>query len=211
MFDSLYRYLIKYKQLSLPGIGTLALQVQPARSEFVDRTFLPPHYSFVFETGKETTSRKLFSWLAQVFNTTERAAVIRFNDFLFGIKKEMDSGKEINWPRVGKFQKTVTGEIGFEADEKELIFQQPVIAEKVIRENHAHTMLVGEMEKTSFQMTEFLSTPAPVEVKRSYWWVWPLAIIILALMFMGWYFSEHGINADSTGNNKKIVPAEQGH
>jgi nucleoid DNA-binding protein len=208
MFDSLYRYLIKYKQVSLPGMGTLSVQIRPARSEFVDRSFFPSQYSFVFEPGKEISSRELFSWLAHVFITTEREAVIRLNDFFFGIKKELEAGNEITWNGVGKFQKTATGEIRFEAAEKELSFQRAVIAEKVIHENMGHTMRVGEMEKTSIEMSEMLSGTAAVEVKRSYWWIWPLAIIVVIVMFLGWYFSEHGINPGSSGNNKKISPAE---
>jgi len=208
MFDSLYRYLINHKQVSLPGMGTLSVQVQPARSEFVNRSFFPARYSFVFEPGKEISSRELFSWLAHVLISTEREAVIRFNDFVFAIKKELEAGKKITWHGVGSFQKAATGEIGFDPAEKELVFQRPVVVEKVIREKAGHTMRVGEMEKTSIEMTEMLSGPAAVEVKPSYWWVWPLAIIIVTAMFLGWYFSEHGISTAATGSNKKITPAE---
>jgi len=206
MFDILYRYLIRNRQISLSGIGTLSVQVRPSISEFVDRTFLPPVYSFVFEPGKETSSRKLFSWLAAAFNITERQAVIRFNDFLFDLKRELEAGNEITWQGVGSLRKGLTGEISLDAVKKDLIFQQPVIAAKVMRENAEHIVLVGEREKTSTEMTEILLAPSPIEEKRSYWWVWPLAIIIISFIFLGWYFSEHGMS--STGNNQKFSPAK---
>jgi hypothetical protein len=219
MYESLYRFLIKYKKIDLPGIGTIALQTQPAQSEFVSRSFLAPAYLFTLEKarltasadtneknpvgqGKETQS-KLFSWIAANNNINEREAVGQFNDFVFDLKKELESGKKITWSGVGIFQKEMSGEIKFEGKKKELQFLEEVVAKKVIRENAEHTMLVGEVEKTSTQMTEMLSGDMVIKEKRSYWWVWPLAVIIVILIFLGWYFSEHGTSS-STGNNHKI-------
>ena len=207
MFESLYRYLIKYRQVDLPGIGAIVIQVQPVVAVFVNRSFLPPVYSFVFQQARETSSKKLFSWLGGVFNITEREAVIRLNDFVFDLKKQLEAGRIVTWSGVGSLQKGNGGEIRFHAFKKELDFPGAVVAEKLIRGNAEHTMLVGELEKTSTEMTEFLLNP-PAEEKRSYWWIGPLAIIVLAFMFLGWFFSEHGIKTSSTGNSQIISPAE---
>ncbi|HEY1870496.1 MAG TPA: hypothetical protein VGG71_05520 [Chitinophagaceae bacterium] len=40
-----------------------------------------------------------------------------------------------------------------------------------------------------------------------YWWIWPAAIILLAIIFLGWHFSEKNPGG-ATGNNYKISPAE---
>src|SRR4030095_11046666 len=114
MYEVLYRFLVRYKSLDLPGIGTIALQTQPARSEFVDRSFAPPKYSFLFEKRERIPSEKLFSWIALHLNITESEAVIRFNDFIFDLNRQLKEGKEISWDHVGRFQKEITGEIKFE-------------------------------------------------------------------------------------------------
>ncbi len=204
MYEILYRFLIKYKRVDLPDIGTIALQMEPAESEFVNRSFLPPQYFFTLEKTKETSSEKLFSWLAANFNITEREAVIQFNDFVFDLRKQLEAGKEIIWNGVGILQKELTGEIKLGGVKKELAFLEEIIAEKIIRENAEHTMLVGEVEKTSTQMTEMLLNPVAVKEKYNYWWIWPLAVIIVIMIFLGWYFSEHGVSSGSTGNNHKI-------
>jgi hypothetical protein len=94
MQELLYRFLIRNKQISFPGIGTIQVQVQPAAADVANRSFVPRHYSFVFEQGRETASKKMFSWLAAAGGITDREAVIRFNDFIFDMKKQLDAGKE---------------------------------------------------------------------------------------------------------------------
>jgi hypothetical protein len=208
MYESLYRFLIKYKKVDLPGIGAIALQTQSAQSEFVSRSFLPPAYFFTLEKERDIPLGKLFSWIAADNNISENEAADQFNDFISDLKKELEAGKKITWSGVGIFQKEPAGEIKFEGNKKELPFLEPVIAKKVIRENAEHTMLVGEVEKTSTQMTEILSGDTVIKEKRAAWWLWPLAAIIVILIFLGWYFSQHGISSSSTGNNHKIsVPS----
>jgi hypothetical protein len=204
MYEALYRFLIRYRKLDLPGIGAIALQMESSRSEFVNRAFLPPAYFFSLEKGKEKPPTKLFSWLAANFGVTENEAIAKFNDFVFDLRDQLQNGQEVAWDGVGLFSQQQAGEIKFTTFRNNLSFLGEVIAEKVIRENVEHTMLVGEHEKTSTQMSEMLSSEIVEREKSSHWWIWPLAAIIAILIFLGWYFSEHGISGSSTGNNQKI-------
>jgi hypothetical protein len=221
MYELLYKFLVKYKTIDLPGIGRIFFNEQPAESRFVDQNFLPPRYLIGFERGrsivetqmndakpqgwqKTPPSRKLFSWLASHYEITEKEAVIRFDDFVVDLKGRLDAGDKIMWSGVGVLEKDSTGEIVFHHFKSELPWLEPTSAKKVIRDNAEHTMLVGEREKTSVEMTEILLRPKSVKEKRGYWWVWPLAVIIAIFIFLGWYFSEHGISGDATGNNHKV-------
>ncbi len=205
MYEALYRYLVKFREIDLPGIGVLALRMQPAGAEFVDHIFLPPKYFFSFEKMEDVPPEKLFSWLAVHLNITEQEAVIRFTDFIFEMNRQLKEGKAFHWHGVGTLQKEFSGEIKFNS-ESNLPWLENVVAEKVIRENAEHTMLVGESEKTSTQMTELLH---PGEtMKRPHWWIWPLAVILAAVIFLGWYFSVNGISGTSISNNKVLSPAD---
>lgn len=204
MYECLYRFLIKYKKLVLPGIGTVALHLRPSVSEFADRHFSPPGYFFTLERADEIPRGKLFSWLASHFSITDSEAVIRFNEFIFDLTRKLKEGKEIQWQKVGSFQKELTGEIKFTGAKEALSWLENVPAQKIIRENVEHRMLVGEVEKTSTEMNKLLSS-ATIE-KKYQWWLWPAAIVVAILIFLGWYFSEHGTNAP-TGNHSKISPA----
>jgi len=206
MYEYLYRFLIKYKKLDLPGIGTIVLHVQSSRSEFADRHFSPPGHFFTLEKEDEIPRGKLFSWLALHFGITDGEAVIQFNEFIFDLGRKLKQGKEIHWEKIGSFQKELSGEIKFSNRAEELSWLESVPAQKVIRENVEHRMLVGEVEKTSTEMNELLNSVQ--NAKTYHWWVWPVAVIIAIFVFLGWYFSEHGITSASTGNHTKISPAD---
>ena len=205
MFECLYRFLIKYKKLDLPGIGTIALHLQSSRSEIIDRHFSAPRYFFTLERGDEIPRGKLFAWLASHFDITDGEAVIQFNQFIFDLARKLKEGKEIHWEKIGSFQKELSGEIKFTGAEEGPSWLENVPGQKIIRENVEHRMLVGEVEKTSTEMNKLLNS---VPQERKYqWWAWPIAIVVAIFIFLGWYFSEHGLKSASTGNHLKISPA----
>jgi len=206
MYECLYRFLIRYKKLTLPGIGTIALHLQSSRSEVADRHFSPPSYFFTLEKEDEVPKGKLFSWLASHFSTTDSEAVIQFNEFIFNLARKLKEGREIHWQRVGSFQKELTGEIKFTSAKEELSWLENVQGQKIIRENAEHRMLVGEVEKTSTEMNRLLNSA--VSQKKFQWWVWPVAILVAIFIFLGWYFSEHGMTPVSTGNHSKNSPSD---
>jgi hypothetical protein len=205
MHECLYRFLIKFKKLDLPGIGTIALHLQSSRSEFTDRIFSPPGYFFTLEKEDEIPMGKLFSWLASHSGITDSEAVIRFNEFIFDLTRRLKEGKEIHWQKVGSFQKELTGEIRFTSVKEEFRWLENVPGQKIIRNNVEHRMLVGEVEKTSTEMNKLLNSVK--DEKKYSWWVWPVAIVVAIFLFLGWYFSEHGVTTVSTGNHVKISPA----
>lgn len=205
MYEALYRYLIKYKRVELPGIGVVALQRHPAKAEIANHSFLPPGYSVLLEKTDSVPSEKLFSWLAFNFGITEHEAVIRFNEFIFKLNRQLKEGRRLLWHGVGTLQKEFSGEIKLTPDKKELPWLKEVIAEKVMRQNAEHTVLVGEAEKTSTEMQQLLQRDEKNPLH--YWWLWPAAIILLAVIFLGWHFSEKNPGG-AIGNNYKISPAE---
>jgi hypothetical protein len=202
MYAELYQYLLNYKQLTLPAIGTFLLERKPAEADIASRMINPPVYTIALQSGVDSSSKKIYDWLASSLNVSDREAVIRFNDFSFDLKQRISSGNIIKWNGVGTLRKDSTGQLKFDPVNT-LIFEQSVPAQKVIRKTAEHTVLVGEQEKTSTQMTEFLSHSVR---KRSYWWTFALVLGLLTIIFTLWYFSEHGLNISSMGNNKKLNP-----
>jgi hypothetical protein len=49
-------------------------------------------------------------------------------------------------------------------------------------------------------MEEMLSQP---DEKRSYWWAGALVLGLLSVLFLGWYFSEYGVDTGATANPEK--------
>ena len=151
-------------------------------------------------------SKKLFSWLAGNLGISEWEAIRKLNDFAFAVKKQLQAGKLINWDGVGTMQSALSGEVRFKPIEIAFPYELPVAAEKVIREKAAHTLLVGEQEKTSGEMEELLSHH---ESKRNNSMTAAWIIVLLAILFIGLYLSGKGLTTAAVSNSTGVEPNEQ--
>ncbi|OSZ80112.1 hypothetical protein CAP36_02295 [Chitinophagaceae bacterium IBVUCB2] len=204
MYAELYKYLLQHYKLPVPGIGTFLLEKTPARLDFSNKMIAAPLYSISLQAVAASPATSFFCWLGNIFHISERDAVLKFNDFVFNIKKQIDNGDTINWNGVGAIAKGLGGEIKFSPYLSSVAYETPVTAKKVIREKAEHTIRVGEDQKTSAQMVEILKQP---EVNKSYWWAYALAIGLLSIVFTGWYFSKNGISVSATANNQQLTPS----
>lgn len=206
MNAELYQYLILYKQLDIPGIGRFEVEKRSADVDFASRIVNPPLYHISFrQMNIASPPRKFFSWLEHSLNISEMDAVRRFNDFVFDIKNKLMPDNPLHWKGIGTLKKWANGEIMFEPSQKDLPMELPVTAKKVIRGAAEHKIIVGEKERSSAEMMEFLS---PANEKRSYWWAMPLIIAIALFIFIAIYFSSNSLSTSSAGNQQKLVPQQ---
>ena len=206
MYDELYEYFSFHKQLNVPGIGIFLLKRKPAEADFASRVINPPAYTIILHPDNATPGKKFFYWLADKLNISYTDAVIRFNDFIFDIKNQVLSGTKITWMGIGTLSKGISGEIKFEAAIKDYSFDSPVRAVKIIRIKAEHTLRVGEDQRTSTEMVEWLSE---AKEKISHWRGIALVIAILSVIFIAIYFFQHGLNTSSTANQQKISPQKE--
>ncbi len=204
MYEKLYQYLLQHNKLPVPGIGTFLFEKTSAQIEFSNKRINPPTYTISLQSVAASPTTYFFSWLANALQIGERDAVLKFNDFAFDMKKQVDNGDTINWNGVGAITKGLGGEIKFSSYVISLAYETPVAAEKVIREKADHSVRVGEDQRTSAEMVEMLNHQA---ANRSYWWAYALAIALAAFVFIGWHFSQNGVNVSSTSNNQVLAPS----
>jgi hypothetical protein len=203
MYTDLYEYLILNKRLSVPGIGTFLLERKPAATDLTHRQISPPAYTIRLDHSNQTPAKKFFYWLAGKLNVHYHEAIVRFNGFAYDLKNQVSSGNKICWDNVGTLSKGMSGEVKFESALKEYHYDPPVSAARLTREKAVHTLRVGEEEKTSEEMTEWLH---PEEKQPSYWWASAVIAAIIVLISMGLYFSQQGINLSSAANQQKLSP-----
>ncbi|MBL7740282.1 MAG: hypothetical protein JNK14_13785 [Chitinophagaceae bacterium] len=204
MYHDLYEYLILHKQINMPGIGTFLLERKPAVTEFTHKQIAPAAYTVVLQPNAGTPSKKLFNWLSDRLALPYHEAIVKLNGFAFDVKNQVLAGNKVVWQNVGTLSKGIGGDIKFEPVFKEHRFDRPVSAVRVIREKAVHTVRVGELEKTSEEMAEWLN---PLEEKRRYWWAPALIAGILLVIVIGLYFSQKGFSASSAANQQHLIPA----
>ena len=201
MQDSLYEFLLLNKKISLPGIGTISLCLAPAQHDFPNKQFIAPASFFTIDPKNDKPSKKLFDWLSSSLGITEWDAIRSINDFSFALRQKLSERGEVSWENVGMIRRDNNGDLKLEGQNILLQSEQPVVAEKVIRVKAEHIVLVGEKEKTSVEMEEyFAGSPA----KKNYSWLIAIILTVLAVMFIGWYFSEKGFLTSSAGNQSVI-------
>jgi hypothetical protein len=203
MYGDLYEYLILSKQLSVPGIGTFLLERKPAGTDLTHRQINPPAYTISLYHNSGMPAKKFFYWLADRLHIHYNEAIVRFNGFAYDLKNQVMSGDKITWDKVGVLSKGMTGDVRFEPALKEYRFDAPVSAAKIIREKAVHNVRVGELEKTSAEMTEWLH---PEEENKSYWWAPSLVVAIVLVIIAGIYFSQMGVSLSSAANQQKLSP-----
>jgi hypothetical protein len=201
MQDSLYEFLLLNKKISLPGIGTVSLCQIPAQLDFTNKQFIAPASFFTIDPRNDRPSKKLFDWLSSSLGITEWEAIKSVNDFSFDLKKKLSEFGEVSWKKVGVIRRNNNGDLKIDPENILLQSESPVTAEKVIRVKVEHIVLVGEKEKTSVEMEEYL---AGSSTKKNYTWLIAVILTVLAVIFIGWYFSEKGFSTSSAGNQSVI-------
>lgn len=199
--STLYKYLVTTGSLPLPGLGTLRVNQQSATYDIAGKQFLPPTYHFSLDPEEKQSPAQVFVWISSTLAIGDGEAIESFNGFANRFKQELGQTRKSIWEGVGAFKKDLAGVLSFQSEEITPLGLSPVSAEKVIHAHASHTMLVGDQEKTSEEMTAWLeeeSTPRN----------WPMIIawvlLGLSLLFLGYHFSKKGLNASAFGNEQTI-------
>ena len=197
MQNTLYEFLILNKSVSIPRIGTISIQREPAQHDIGNKLFNSSAFNYRLDTQNDQPSKKFFAWLSAVLGVSESDAVKSLSDFSQSLKNKLSEAGEANWENVGVLRTDAAGYVRLDPAPVDLQSEMPVNAEKVIREKFEHTVLVGEQERSSVEMEEYLADTRPT---RNYLWIIAIVLTVLCIMFIGWYFSEKGFTPSSAGN-----------
>jgi hypothetical protein len=202
MYPILNRYLFLNKSIPVPGLGSICLETLPATIDSSTRSLVPPVYQFRFDKFSDSPDKDFFSYLSMHQRITDYEALRQYNEFAFDLRERLNYSREVSWDGLGILRKDDAGDVHFESTIAEPFFLKPVQAEKVIRPNAKHMMLVGDRERSNREMSDWFAEE-PVHGNRL-WWMVALVGGIVAAMIIMFHFSNHGWNVGSTGNQQLI-------
>jgi hypothetical protein len=202
MFQVLNAYLFQHRSISIPGLGTIYLESQPASADVADRTILPPAYRFRFDKYFDAPDKEFFSYIATQRNMLDYEAIKWYSEFSFELRNRIRTEDQVSWDGVGVLKKDPSGNVMFESVTGNPLFMVPTPAMRVNRQDAQHMLLVGDRERTNVQMNEWLheEEEGAGRKKRS-WWIVALVLGVIALAILGWHFYTNGW---SFGNQLKF-------
>ena len=202
MYTILNRYLFLHKSIPIPGLGTICMESQAATIDASTRTIHPPVYRFRFDKFSDSPDKDLFAYLSVQQKISDYEALRQYNDFAYSLRDRLNYFREAPWEGLGILKKDDMGDIHFESSILNPSFLQPVPAEKVVRTNAKHMLLVGDRERSSREMSDWFAEE-PIHGNKLWWLVALIGGITAALIIMI-HFSSRGWNVESTGNQQTI-------
>ena len=176
MLNEVKKYLALYQHLALPGIGNFYIEIKPAQIDFVNRSITSKKNKIVFNDDNQEPGNSFYNFISNELNTDEAAAKLAFNSFTSKLHDELNTQKIIYLEGIGTLKKENSTVVEFEPELIPAYFPE-LAAERIIRKNAAHTVRVGEDEKTSDEMHVALNQSKTITKER--WWI---AASILALI-----------------------------
>ncbi len=202
MYATLNKYLFQHKSISIPGLGTIWMESTPANIDAGTRTAVPASYYFRFDKYFDSPDKEFFSYLAAKQQISDYEALRQYNEFAYALRDRINHLQNAVWEGVGELKKDAEGNIHFESAMRNPFFLQPVPAEKMVRADAQHTLLVGDRERTSDEMSKWFSEE-PVHGNRL-WWLVALITGIAAALVITIHFSSQGWKVESTGNQQTL-------
>lgn len=198
----LHQYLSQYKQVSIPEVGSIELEYEPASLDVASKMILPPAYRPQF-SNKDAVREHQLHFLAAGLHTEQQLVQEQLQHFGKELKRKIQHDAFV-WRGLGKLQHS-DARILFHADALPNERLQPVIAQKILRENVRHTVLVGEQE---VQKSTALEDAAPGVEKKSYATLIGWMLIAAAAVFIFFMLYKGNFQTPASGNKTKIVPAQ---
>jgi hypothetical protein len=206
MYEVLNQYLMQHKSISIPGLGSLVAETIPAVTDFANKQLLPVQLKFRYDKYFDAPDREFFTYLCRKKNMADFEAIKWYSEFAYDLRHRIRTEERAEWEGVGVFKKDIGGDIVFEPFSPPHELYATVKAERVIHSNAKHSILVGDKEKTNYEMSEWLSDE--VHVEKESWWIYALILAAIGLSMLFFHLYRAHLKWGATGNqqNIEVVP-----
>ena len=200
MIQLINNYLLQHKSVSIPGLGTIYVERIPAQSDFINKQLLPPSYHYRFDKYFDAPGKEFFSFLAAMKSIPEYEAIKVYNEWAMGVRNSIGANKPAMLDGIGTLKRDTSGDVVFEPLSTLRTYDVAVPAQRIIRTNARHTMLVGDKETTTVDMTGYFQK---VHKEKASWWIYALILAALSLVAIFFHYFKHGSDAPF-GNHQTI-------
>lgn len=194
-------YLLQNSSVSIPGLGTIYVERIPAQSDFVNRQLLPPAYHFRFDKYFDAPGKDFFTYVAARMKVQDYEAIKMYNEWAVQLRNDIGTEHATALEGVGSLKRDMSGDVVFEPMGPLNTYAIPVPAERIIRTNARHVMLVGDREVSNVEMSGYLQEES--SANRSRWWIYALIIAAVAVAAIIIHYYTRG-DSSAFGNRQTI-------
>jgi hypothetical protein len=177
VFNQLTTYLLQYKRVSIPSVGTILLIQHPPQLDIANKQILPPGYTAELRDGESISEHQLNFLAARLNQEKEKVRQLLAENGLW--LKEKINSEGFEWKGIGLIRQPG------ETTAVPLTALTAVPAERVLREGATHNLLVGDQQMTSTEMTNRQAEDSKVvEKERSLFMIIGWIILLLAIFYI---------------------------
>jgi hypothetical protein len=180
----LYRYFSLNGKVSIPGLGALSMVRVPAVIDFTTKQMFPPFQVLKFKTNHTDSTPEQSSYIARLSGMDNELVDIELKILGDSLRARLMVERKLEWMDVGSFSVSDDGEIGFVPKTVTTDFFLPVQFTHVLRPNAAHTIKVGEEEKTNTDMEVFFEDQR-ANAGKNKWQKAALVLVLIAVLLLG--------------------------
>ena len=182
MIQHLVKYFSLHGHLVLPGIGSLVAETQPAKIEFVEKTLHAPQYTITLLNDTRSDDA-LITFIASEMKIASADAAKKFKSFIHQLIGTIQAGRNYTIPGLGVLYGNGLG-YHFNTEATLQIMYGSINANKIIRQNVSHNVLVGEDNRTSTEMHQLLQT----ESASQKWWIGAVVLGAIGVAAILYYY-----------------------
>lgn len=177
MDQHLYKYLVLYKQLCIPQLGSFVIKGSNARYEDGSALLHAPKPVLYFTDELSSTSEKtFFDFLANEMGVDEVTAIKLFHDFSYQFRSDLGEKGSVELKGVGTLTKKENDKIIFQPAHNLSDLLPPV--------KQGEALPIANIENAPVTEEEI-----DTEEKKDAWWIYAIILLILGAGALLYYYS----------------------
>jgi hypothetical protein len=196
VLNLLTKYLLQYRQVSIPSVGTIRLVQGPAQLVVADKVLLPPSFAVEVSEADSVPDHQLV-FLSAALREEKEAVLQSLHEVGNRIGQQV-SGEGFHWKGIGLIQRNPR------PVQLSVTALAPVPAERVLRQDAEHRVLVGDQHRTVAQNVPAAgdSEPGVVENKRSVFMLIGWILLILSVLYILFVLYQGGFKISAAGSRQ---------
>ncbi len=192
-------FLFRQGYCPLPAVGSLAITTEAAKLNLGEHSISAPR-SKIQLLAQEQSREPLVEYISHLQGTDLQTANANLEHFVTQIKS-LKQHEDLVIGEAGKFEVDENGYLIFTEQKTFTSYFPEVKANRVVRANQSHDILVGDTASTKEKMTEFYSNEKISEPAKV--WLWISFALLIASALIIFLFNAPGVN-HASGNRQAI-------